>query len=110
MLVQECLVAFPAHGIQLETHRGFKTLVLSSTRTFIPFTNLEDIVINEALYGWNVRYYIVAITRSGNGETVLKVAFPASILSKALCINTLANLPAQSSEPLAALSNPPGSL
>ncbi|TEB31281.1 hypothetical protein FA13DRAFT_1732737 [Coprinellus micaceus] len=75
-VLHECVVVFPQHGIQLETHKGFKGLVLSSSRKFIPFANLDDVVINEALYGWNVRYYIVALTRAGNGETVLKVAFP----------------------------------
>jgi hypothetical protein len=87
----ECVVVFPQHGIQLETHKGFKGLVLSSSRKFIPFANLDDVVINEALYGWNVRYYIVALTRAGNGETVLKVAFPVSLPKSRL--NTRTNLP-----------------
>lgn len=72
----ESLVVYPPHGVQVETHRGFRNCIFSSSRTFIPFTVLQDIVINEGLYGWNVRYYIVALTRPRNSDTVLKVVFP----------------------------------
>jgi len=76
--LEESLLVFPGHGIQLETHRGFKGHIFSSTRTFIPFRILRDVVINEALYGWNVRYYIVAITQPKDRTTTLQVAFPVS--------------------------------
>lgn len=76
--ISESLVVFPSHGIQLETHRGFKHHVLSSSRTFIPFTILQDVVINEALYGWNVRYYIVSLTQPKGDTTILKIVFPVS--------------------------------
>lgn len=102
----ECVVVFPQHGIQLETHKGFKGLVLFSSRTFIPFANLDDVVINEALYGWNVRYYIVALTKAGNGDTVLKVAFPVSLPKSRL--DGTPDLTSCSAESLATLSHPQG--
>ncbi|EAU88604.2 hypothetical protein CC1G_04310 [Coprinopsis cinerea okayama7 len=75
-IVHESLVVIPCHGIQIETHRGFLTKVLSSSREFIPFSVFEDLIINEALYGWNVRYYIAVLTQSSTGAPILRVGFP----------------------------------
>jgi phosphatidylinositol glycan class H protein len=78
MLYIESLVVIGAHGIQLETHRGFPpSLVLSASRRFIPMFALQDLVINEGLHGWNVRYYLAAIQRKDSNDYVLQVAYEA---------------------------------
>ncbi|KAF8163195.1 hypothetical protein B0H34DRAFT_312521 [Crassisporium funariophilum] len=49
----------------LETHRGFSVMrPLITRRQFISSACLDDVVINEGLYGWNVRYYLAAMQRA----------------------------------------------
>ncbi|KAK0459613.1 uncharacterized protein EV420DRAFT_276220 [Desarmillaria tabescens] len=74
-VVSESIIVIPPHGVQLETRFGFETLTLNVTRRFIPLSILRDVVINEGLYGWNVRYYLAAIVQDGSGATSLAVAF-----------------------------------
>jgi phosphatidylinositol N-acetylglucosaminyltransferase subunit H len=62
----------------LETRRGFLWWELSKSRTFLPFSVFEDLFINEALFGWNVRYYIAAKAQKQEGDHSLHVAFPVS--------------------------------
>lgn len=76
----ECVVIIPSHGIQLETHQGLKSRSLISSRRFIPFASLHNVVVNEGLYRWNVRYYLVAIRRVGAHGHRLEVAFEVSSL------------------------------
>ncbi|KAI0372833.1 hypothetical protein BV20DRAFT_990132 [Pilatotrama ljubarskyi] len=71
----ESIIIIPSLGLQLETHRGFTGIALSSSRRFLPWSSLEDFLINEGLRGWNVRYYLVAITRTQQGALKLEVAF-----------------------------------
>jgi len=72
----ESVIVIAPHGIQLETHRGFPpSLVLSTSRRFIPFSTLQDFVINEGLRRWNVRYYLTAIQRKGPNDFTLQVAY-----------------------------------
>ncbi|KZV71869.1 hypothetical protein PENSPDRAFT_675151 [Peniophora sp. CONT] len=74
-VLRESIIAIPSLGIQFETHRGFPPFTFSVKRTFVSMAELEDIVLNEALYGWNVRYYMAALHRSDDGEPRLQVAF-----------------------------------
>lgn len=72
-ICQESIVVFPSHGIQLETHRGFRRMPFK-TRQFIPRTVIRDVIINEGLYGWNVRYYLAIMTED-KGHQEIRVAF-----------------------------------
>ena len=73
----ESVVIIPSQGIQFETHQGLSRPLISSRR-FIPFASLEDVVINEALHRWNVRFYLVAIRQVGAHGHRLEVAFEVS--------------------------------
>ena len=73
------MLLLPLYGIQLETHRGLKppflpALRLTASRRFIPLTSVRDVVINEGLHRWDVRYYICIIRDIGS-EVTLEVAF-----------------------------------
>ena len=74
-LALESVIAFPALGIQFETHRGFPPYSFSVARTFVSLAELDDVILNEALYGWNVRYYMAALHHSAAGGSYLRVAF-----------------------------------
>ncbi|KAH9945963.1 uncharacterized protein BXZ73DRAFT_95480 [Epithele typhae] len=74
-VIWESVVIFPSLGIQLETHRGLGGFSLTASRTFIPWSALEDFLINEGIRGWDIRYYLVAITRTSQGPVRLEVAF-----------------------------------
>ncbi|KAK0483512.1 GPI-GlcNAc transferase complex, PIG-H component-domain-containing protein [Armillaria novae-zelandiae] len=74
-VVSESIIVIPPHGVQLETRFGFQTFTINVTRRFIPLSTLRDVVINEGLYGWNVRYYLVAIVQDRSGATSLAVVF-----------------------------------
>ncbi len=67
-------------GIQLETHRGVAGYSLLASRKFVPWSCLEDFLINEAIHGWDIRYYIVAVTRTSQDALKLEVAFEVSTL------------------------------
>ena len=80
----ESVFALVPHGIQLETHYGIpKTTItpsvtLSVTRRFIPLSAIMDIVLNEGIRGWNIRYYLAIICRSTENPqepVVIRVAF-----------------------------------
>lgn len=74
-LLWESVLAIPYLGIQLETHRGLPNIPLFASRQFIPAVYLRDVIINEGLRRWNVRYYLAAIQQSSNGNFTLEVAF-----------------------------------
>ncbi|EKM82776.1 hypothetical protein AGABI1DRAFT_33856 [Agaricus bisporus var. burnettii JB137-S8] len=71
----ETVLVIPPHGIQLETHRGLPRWPLAISRRFISLTNLRDVIINEALYGWNVRYYLAAVKEHPSTGFSLDVIF-----------------------------------
>jgi len=74
-VVYESVIALPQCGIQLETHRGLQSIPLFVQRRFIPVTYMKDIIINEALRRWNVRYYLAALVHRPDGSYELAVAF-----------------------------------
>ncbi|XP_006458221.1 hypothetical protein AGABI2DRAFT_115231 [Agaricus bisporus var. bisporus H97] len=74
-VVAETVLVIPPHGIQLETHRGLPRWPLAISRRFISLTNLRDVIINEALYGWNVRYYLAAVKEHPSTGFSLDVIF-----------------------------------
>lgn len=75
----ETVLVIPPHGIQLETHRGLPPWPLAISRRFISLTNLRDVIINEALYGWNVRYYLAAVKEHPSTGFSLDVIFEVSL-------------------------------
>ncbi|KAF9069863.1 hypothetical protein BDP27DRAFT_1293210 [Rhodocollybia butyracea] len=74
-VIHESVIVLPEHGIQLETHRGFPPLTFSISRRFVPHTMLRDVVINEGIKRWDIRYYLVALNEGTTG-IALDVCFP----------------------------------
>jgi hypothetical protein len=73
---KESVIIMPGLGIQLETHRGLPKRPLYASRTFIPQSSLRDLVINEGLQTWDVRYYLVATAGKPQDGTILSVVYP----------------------------------
>lgn len=78
-VLYESVKVISGYGIQLETHRGFQLpllpiIHLTSKRRFVPSPFIQDVVINEGLSRWNVRYYICIIKDTGR-QVTLEVAF-----------------------------------
>jgi len=71
----ESVIVFPPHGIQLETHRGPPSYPIFVSRKFIPTVFLRDIIINEGLRRWNVRYYLAFMEASSDDMISLAVAY-----------------------------------
>ncbi|KIK59803.1 hypothetical protein GYMLUDRAFT_44261 [Collybiopsis luxurians FD-317 M1] len=74
-VIHESLIVLPAHGIQLETHRGFPPFTLFISRRFVSHTVLRDIVINEGIKRWDIRYYLVALEEGSTG-LAFEICFP----------------------------------
>ncbi|KAG6818725.1 hypothetical protein H0H93_002494, partial [Arthromyces matolae] len=82
-ILSESLILIAPHGVQLETHFGLALLglrkKLSTKRRFIPAKQIQDIIINEGLSGWNVRFYMAIvrrITSSPTGDEKFEVVCP----------------------------------
>jgi len=71
----ESVVIIPPHGVQLETHRGILSFCLFTNRRFIRADTLQDMVINEALRRWDVRFYLVGIQIRSPRNFIFNVAF-----------------------------------
>jgi hypothetical protein len=80
----ESVIAYPPHGLQLETHRGFPPHPLTVSRRFVPLTSLQDFFINEGLRRWDVRFYLVAMSKSSKGRYSLEVAYEASFIATSI--------------------------
>jgi len=70
----------PQHGIQLETHRGLPGWPPFISRRFIPLPTLQDVIINEGLRGWDVRFYLAVVKEHPISGYTLDVVFEVSIL------------------------------
>ena len=75
MTLLESIVILPSRGIQLETQRGIPGWPMSISRTFVSLPALRDVIINEGLSGWNVRYYLALINQQKSGGHSLQVAY-----------------------------------
>lgn len=71
----ESVLVLPPYGVQLETHRGLPSLPLFVSRRFIPLTEVQDVLINEGLRRWDVRYYLAVLYSPRQGEQRLVVAY-----------------------------------
>lgn len=76
----ETVLVIPPHGIQLETYRGFPKWPIFISRRFIPLTALQDVIINEGLWGWNVRHYLAAVKEHSAAAYSLDVVFGVGLL------------------------------
>lgn len=79
----ESIIVLPSLGVQLETHRGFPLFSrpLFTGRRFIPLCTLQDIIINEGLHRWDVRYYLAFVNANHLDMIVLEVAYEVFIRS-----------------------------
>ncbi|KAE9399254.1 hypothetical protein BT96DRAFT_882194 [Gymnopus androsaceus JB14] len=75
-VIHESVIVLPAHGIQLETHRGFPPLTFFVSRRFVPHTMLRDVVINEGIKKWDIRYYLVALKEGTTSRIKLELCYP----------------------------------
>ncbi|KAH9063495.1 GPI-GlcNAc transferase complex, PIG-H component-domain-containing protein, partial [Lactarius vividus] len=71
----ESVLVLPSYGIQLETHRGLPSLPLFVSRKFIPLSEVKDVLINEGLRRWDVRYYLTVLYCPQVAEQRLEVAY-----------------------------------
>lgn len=88
------IIAF--YGIQLETARGiripfFPPVSLMSRKRFIALPYIRDIVINEGLWGWNVRYYLCVI-KDTQKDLTLEVVFEVCFFDIFVSFRTELNL------------------
>ncbi|KAG8993843.1 hypothetical protein FRB90_000588 [Tulasnella sp. 427] len=82
-LVWESVIAIPGIGLQLESHYGLPHTPFSHPRSlgckrqFIPLSSIMDVVLNEGLSFWEVRYYLAVVYREvGSRDGTVKVAVP----------------------------------
>ncbi|KAI0273568.1 hypothetical protein BC834DRAFT_815887 [Gloeopeniophorella convolvens] len=71
----ESVIVLPPYGIQFETQRGLSPWPLFVSRTFVPLNEVRDILINEGLRRWDVRYYLAVLSCSQLGHQRLDVAY-----------------------------------
>lgn len=83
ILFLESIIVLPSLGVQLETRRGFPffSRPLFTGRRFIPLCTLQDIIINEGLHRWDVRYYLAFINGNHPDMIFLEVAYEVFIPS-----------------------------
>jgi phosphatidylinositol glycan class H protein len=60
-------------GLGIQTSSSSASYLSSSTTRFIPTEKIQDILVNEAFRGWEVRYYLVVVVE---GEESVVVVFP----------------------------------
>ncbi|PAV23658.1 phosphatidylinositol n-acetylglucosaminyltransferase [Pyrrhoderma noxium] len=75
-IVYESVIVSPTHGVQIETHKGpYPSCIFFSSRRFIPSVYIQDIIINEALHRWNVRFYLAILSTTVDDKHELVVIF-----------------------------------
>ncbi|KUJ15321.1 uncharacterized protein LY89DRAFT_708201 [Mollisia scopiformis] len=68
-------------GLGIQTSSSSSTYLSSSTTRFIPTEKIQDIFINEAFRGFEVRYYLVVVVE---GEESVVVVFPRLLPRRAI--------------------------
>lgn len=71
MRKEESILVLQGLGIQTSTSSSY--FILSPTTTFIPTTQIQDIVIHEAFKGFEVKFFLAIIV---TGATEVVVVFP----------------------------------
>ncbi|KAK9895655.1 hypothetical protein P389DRAFT_67342 [Cystobasidium minutum MCA 4210] len=85
---QESLLVMKAVGVQLSSQvvlhlpvlraRCIKLPLSSTSKTFIPASSIQDIVLLEGLQGWSIIWYLAVAQQESNG-TKLHVIFPHAL-------------------------------
>lgn len=83
---EESLLVVQGLGVQTSTSSPY--FFLGPTTTFIPTTQIQDIVIHEAFKGFEVRFYLAIIVE---GATEVVVVFP--VRSLLVYVDDRADLP-----------------
>jgi hypothetical protein len=73
--IEESLLVLQGLGVQTSTSSPY--FLMDPTTTFIPTTQIQDIVIHEAFKGFEVRFYLAIIVE---GATEVVVVFPVGHL------------------------------
>ena len=60
-------------GLGIQTSTSSETYLSTATTRFIPTEKIQDILVNEAFRGFEVRYYLVVVVE---GEEDVVVVFP----------------------------------
>ena len=60
-------------GLGIQTSTSSETYLSTATTRFIPTAKIQDILVNEAFKGFEVRYYLVIVV---DGEEDVVVVFP----------------------------------
>lgn len=68
-------------GLGIQTSTSSETYLSSATTRFIPTEKIQDIFINEAFRGFEVRYYLVVVVE---GEEDVVVVFPRLLPRRAV--------------------------
>ncbi|KIL69648.1 hypothetical protein M378DRAFT_69222 [Amanita muscaria Koide BX008] len=76
-VLSESIVVLPSLGVQLETRRGFPSFPkpLFTSRRFIPLRALQDVIINEGMHRWDIRYYLAFVEEKRPDNVCLEVAY-----------------------------------
>ena len=64
------MIVLPSKDIELEVHRGLGGRSIFVKRWVIPASTVSAVIINEGLYGWNVRYYLAILTKTGETQSL----------------------------------------
>ena len=75
------MIVLPSKDLQLEVHRGLPGRPMFVERRVIPASTISAVIINEGLYGWNVRYYLAVLTKVDETQSLhvlyeVKVSLP----------------------------------
>lgn len=75
-ILWESITPLPGLGIQLSTTRGVRSpffsvrIPISTSRIFVPLSDISTIIINEGLTCWSVKHYLAVVKRDGRGVVV----------------------------------------
>lgn len=64
------MIILPSKDLQLEVHRGLLGRSMFVERQVIPASTITAVIINEGLYGWNVRYYLAVLTKVNETQSL----------------------------------------
>ncbi|KAF9792754.1 hypothetical protein BJ322DRAFT_72878 [Thelephora terrestris] len=66
----ESVIVLPSKDLQLEVHRGPLGRSMFVERRVISASTISAIIINEALHGWNVRFYLAVLTKVDENQSM----------------------------------------
>lgn len=69
-------------GLGVQTTTSSSTYLLSPSSRFIPTAQIQDVLVNEAFRGWEVRYYLVVVVKA---EREVVVVFGKLLPGRKVC-------------------------